>query len=531
MAAANQEVDGLPADSLEEKISQAVVAALDVRLHQLSEQIAEVRASLTDFDLRIEHTKGRVSLVEDDVGALERKVAELEKTALATTEKLDDLENHSRRNNLRFVGFPESLAETELPHLLEAWLLGLVPSLASPSGGLLERAHRIGKRPDGAQNSRPRVIITRFLHFAHKTLVLQHYRKQREFFNETFKILVFQDFSPAVTLKRKAFHEYLRKTGNHSEVTEFLLLGFSEFPELQLPLFILFLLLYLMAVLGNLLVICIVCADPHLHTPMYFFLVNLSVLDISSLTVTVPKLLSILLTQSNLISFNECILQMFCFLSGPAVEFLLLTAMAYDRYVAICNPLHYTMIMSRRVCALLAAVSWIAGFFEALPHYILISQFSFCDSNVINHFFCDLTALLKLSCTDTSVITTIVFAEGVFLGSVQCLLTLTSYVFIIATILKIQSAEGKSKAFSTCSSHLTVLILSYGTILGVYMQPKSEDSIHSNKLPTAVYTVTLPLLNPLIYSLRSKDLKMALKKVISRKSTLSATKVLEAHLK
>ncbi|XP_029441813.1 olfactory receptor 1J4-like [Rhinatrema bivittatum] len=237
-----------------------------------------------------------------------------------------------------------------------------------------------------------------------------------------------------------------RKTGNHSDVTEFLILGFSEFPDLQIHFFILFLFLYLMAVLGNLLIICIVCADPHLHTPMYFFLVNLSVLDISSLTVTVPKLLAILLTQSNLISFHECILQMFCFLSGPAVEFLLLTAMAYDRYVAICNPLRYTIIMNRRVCALLAGISWIAGFLDALPHYIIISQFSFCDSNVINHFFCDIRALLKLSCTDTSVITTITFVE-----------------------------EGKSKAFSTCSSHLTVLILSYGTILGVYMQPRSDD--------------------------------------------------------
>ncbi|XP_029435875.1 olfactory receptor 1J2-like [Rhinatrema bivittatum] len=278
-----------------------------------------------------------------------------------------------------------------------------------------------------------------------------------------------------------------------------------------------------MAVLGNLLVICIVCADRHLHNPMYFFLTNLSVLDISSVTNTVPKLLEILLTQGNTISFNECFLQMFCFLSSTAVEFWLLTAMAYDRYVAICNPLHYTLIMNKKVCAVLVAISWIAGFLEALPYYIILSHFSFCDSNVINHFFCDLTALLKLSCTDTSVIDIMTLAEGAFTAFIPFLLTLISYVFIISTILSIRSTEGKRKAFSTCSSHLTVIILLYGTIIGVYMQPKTVDSVNSNKLPTAFYVVTLPLLNPLIYSLRSKELKVALKKVISRRTTFSAT--------
>ncbi|XP_029435862.1 olfactory receptor 1019-like [Rhinatrema bivittatum] len=319
-------------------------------------------------------------------------------------------------------------------------------------------------------------------------------------------------------------HAY-RETGNHSSITEFLILGFSEFPELQLPLFILFSFLYLMAVLGNLLVIFIVCADRHLHSPMYFFLANLSILDISSLTVTVPKLLSILLTQNNIISFSKCITQLYCFLACVEIEFLLLTAMAYDRYVAICNPLRYTIIMNKRVCALLAAVSWIAGFLEILPYTIVISHFSFCDSNVINHFFCDSMALLKLSCTDTSIIETMTFVESVFSGFTPFLLTLTSYVFIISTILKIRSREGKSKAFSTCSSHLTVIILLYGTMIGVYVQPSSGDSVKSNKFVTAIYTATLPLLNPLIYSLRSKELKVALRKFISRKSALSVTKL------
>ncbi|XP_029437439.1 olfactory receptor 8G1-like [Rhinatrema bivittatum] len=305
--------------------------------------------------------------------------------------------------------------------------------------------------------------------------------------------------------------------GNCSRVTEFLLLGFSEFPELQLPLFTLFSLLYLMAVLGNLLIICIVCADHHLHTPMYFFLTNLSTLDICSLTFVVPKLLAMLLMDSNIISFEECRLQMYCYMMCVATEFTLLTAMAYDRYVAICNPLRYTIIMSKRPCALLAAVTWTIGLIVPLPPFMVTAQFSFCDSNEINHFFCELSAVVELSCTDTSVIYTITLAEGTFVVIIPFLLTLTSYVFIISTILKIRSTEGKSKAFSTCSSHLTVIILLYGTLLGVYMQPKTGDSMNSSKLPTTLCVVILPLLNPLIYSLRSKELKVALKKVIKRK--------------
>ncbi|XP_029435652.1 olfactory receptor-like protein OLF3 [Rhinatrema bivittatum] len=275
--------------------------------------------------------------------------------------------------------------------------------------------------------------------------------------------------------------------------------------------------------MGNLLIICIVCADRHLHTPMYFFLVNLSILDISSLTATVPKLLIILLTQNNTISFSECIVQMICFSISVEIEFMILTAMAYDRYVAICNPLRYTIIMNKRVCALLAAVSWLAGSLELLPHFVAISQFSFCDSHVINHFYCDYIALLKLSCTDTSFIEPMTFVAFVFTVFTPFLLTLTSYVFIISTILKMHSTEGKSKAFSTCSSHITVLILSYGTMFGVNMQPRSGKSLKTNKLVTALYTVILPLLNPLVYSLRSKELNVALRKSIRQKPALSAS--------
>ncbi|XP_030042303.1 olfactory receptor 5F1-like [Microcaecilia unicolor] len=324
--------------------------------------------------------------------------------------------------------------------------------------------------------------------------------------------------------KKNTMENEFMETVNHSSVTEFWLLGFSEFPELQFPLFTLFSLLYMMAVLGNLLVICIVYANRNLHIPMYFFLSNLSVIDVFSLTITVPKLLAILLTQSNRIPFNECILQMYCFFAFTETEFLLLGVMSYDRYVAICNPLRYSIIMNKRVCDLLAAASWVASLIDSLPHTVVISQFSFCDSNIINHFFCDFTALLKLSCTDTSILDTMTFVEGVVSGFTPFLLTLTSYVFIISTILKIHSREGKNKVFSTCSSHLTVLIMSYGAVLGVYMQPSSGNSMNSNKLPVIIYIVILPLLNPLIYSLRSKELNVALKKAISRRLTWLTTR-------
>ncbi|XP_030042320.1 olfactory receptor 1F1-like [Microcaecilia unicolor] len=303
---------------------------------------------------------------------------------------------------------------------------------------------------------------------------------------------------------------------NHSSVTEFFILGFPEFPELQLHLFILFSFLYLMAVLGNLLVICIVCADRHLHIPMYFFLAILSALDICSLTTIVPKMLAILLAKNYDISLWGCFLQMYCYMICVVTEFALLTAMSYDRYIAICNPLRYLNIMNKRVCAVLAAASWVVGMLNPLPPHIVISQFLFCDSNVINHFFCEVVAVVKLSCSDTSIIETMSYTLGLFVVLMPFLLTLTSYVFIISTILKIRSSKGKSKAFSTCSSHLTVILLAYGTMIGVYIHPGSMDTAEPNKLPIAMYIVTLPLLNPLIYSLRSRELKVALKKALMK---------------
>ncbi|XP_029435738.1 olfactory receptor 8D4-like [Rhinatrema bivittatum] len=313
--------------------------------------------------------------------------------------------------------------------------------------------------------------------------------------------------------------------GNHSGVTEFLILGFSEFHELKLPLFTLFLLIYLMAVLGNLLIICIVCADRHLHTPMYFFLANLSLIDVCSLTVTAPKLLAVLLTQNNAISFSDCILQMYFYMICTGTEFILLAVMAYDRYVAICNPLRYTIIMTRRICVLLAAFSWATGFIETLPQVIIISRFSFCSSNEIVHFFCDFTALMKLSCSETSTVELLNYIIGVFTDLTPFVFILTSYVCIILSIMKsIHSAEGRRKAFSTCSSHLLVVMLFYGTLMCVYLQPSSDYNMDNNMLVTVIFTFLMPLVNPLIYSIRNKDLKVALQKSLGRELSLSVNK-------
>ncbi|XP_030066614.1 olfactory receptor 1019-like [Microcaecilia unicolor] len=303
---------------------------------------------------------------------------------------------------------------------------------------------------------------------------------------------------------------------NHTKVTEFIILGFYEFPEMQLFLFILFLIIYLMCLTGNLLIIFTVCSDSHLHSPMFFFLCNLSFLEICYVTVTMPKLLAVLIAQNKTISFMQCMIQMYLFLVCTDVEFYLLTAMAYDRYVAICKPLHYTIIMNKKVSIILAIASWIIAFLMPVSYVTLISQSFFCSSNKINNLFCDATALMSLSCSGTYVIETLTYIEGSLLGFTPLILTIISYVYIISAILKMHSAKGRQKAFSTCSSHLTVVLLFYGTSLGVYMRPKSAYSMDLNKLLTVVYITVIPLLNPLIYSLRNKELKETLWKTTRR---------------
>ncbi|XP_069057611.1 olfactory receptor 5AR1-like [Pleurodeles waltl] len=305
---------------------------------------------------------------------------------------------------------------------------------------------------------------------------------------------------------------------NQTNVLEFIIMGFLVRPELKPLLFTVSLFIYLLIICANLVIILTVFVEPRLKTPMYFFLQNLSFLDIFCTSVTFPKLLAIFLEKSKSISFVGCITQMYFFLSFTSTEFYLLAAMAYDRYVAIHHPLHYTDIMNTRSCRLLVALSWVPGFLDTVPHAVLGSQLSFCGSSLINHFFCDLTALVKLSCSDPRDIESLIFAEGVFAGLIPFSITITSYIYIIRVILKIRSAEGRHKAFSTCSSHLTVVTVLYVSMFCMYVRPASSYSLDKDKLLAIVYTAFIPIFNPLIYSLRNKDMNKALKKLIGKKS-------------
>ncbi|XP_031747589.1 olfactory receptor 1Q1-like [Xenopus tropicalis] len=304
---------------------------------------------------------------------------------------------------------------------------------------------------------------------------------------------------------------------NQNKTMEFLLEGISCLPQFQIPCFLAFLSLYSLTLTGNVLIISIICLDPVLQTPMYFLLCNLALLDISYSSVTQPKFLSMLLTNDSVISFNQCILQLYVFLSLASTEFLSLTAMAYDRYVAICNPLHYFMLMSKKMCVLLTIMCWLVGFLDPMAHTVCISQLNFCRSNIINHFYCDVSVLLKLSCDDTYYIEFMSYIIGSVFGLPAFILTLSSYVCIVSTIMKIHSAQGRWKTFSTCVSHLTVVIIFYGTLLIVYMSPITYYSSAKAKSLSLLYTVLIPLCNPLIYTLRNKDVKLSLWKLFNVK--------------
>ncbi|XP_078510251.1 putative olfactory receptor 1F12P [Lissotriton helveticus] len=299
---------------------------------------------------------------------------------------------------------------------------------------------------------------------------------------------------------------------NQSFLNEFLILGLSQKPDLQVPLFVVFSFLYLITLLGNLVIITIVCVDRHLHTPMYYFLMNLSFLDIGLTSSVIPKMLQICATGNRSINFSVCLLQFYLCFSFISTEYFLVSVMAFDRYIAICNPLRYTVVMNKRVVALLPAASWIVGFLDPILHTVLISKSFFCGSNNINHFFCDLSALLKLSCTDTSFINSITFGAGVVMGLGLFISTFTSYVVIISKVIRMPSSTGRQKAFSTCSSHLTAIVLFYGTELGLYMKPASWESLEKDKVFSVLFIIVIPMLNPFIYSLRNNDVKRALSK-------------------
>ncbi|XP_039695981.1 olfactory receptor 10AG1-like [Pteropus medius] len=300
---------------------------------------------------------------------------------------------------------------------------------------------------------------------------------------------------------------------NMTTITEFVLLGFSDIPNGQWILFGIFLVIYLTVLMCNSIIILITRIDPGLQTPMYFFLNNFSFLEICYVTATVPRMLMDLLTQKGNISLVACATQMCFVLMFGASECLLLTVMAYDRYVAICNPLHYPLVMNHKVCVQLAIASWVIGVPVGIGHICQIFSLPFCGSNRINHFFCDLPPVLKLACGDTFPKEIAVYIAAVLVLMVPFLLIVVSYGKIIANIVKISSASGRGKAFSTCSSHLIVVVLFYGTATITYLQPKSDHSEGTGKVISLFYTIFIPTLNPIIYTLRNKDIMMALRKL------------------
>ncbi|KAM6170605.1 olfactory receptor 13D1-like [Rhynchocyon petersi] len=302
---------------------------------------------------------------------------------------------------------------------------------------------------------------------------------------------------------------------NQSIVTEFFLMGLSQYPELQLSLFVLCLIMYLIILLGNSFLIIISTIDSHLHTPMYFFLGNLSFLDICYTSSFIPSMLITFMSERKSISFIGCALQMVISLALGSTECILLAMMAFDRYVAICNPLRYPVIMNNILCIHMAAWSWVIGCFFSLLQTVLAMTLPFCG-NVIEHLTCEILALLKLVCSDITINILIMTVGSIVLLMLPLLFIFISYVFILSSILRINSAEGRKKAFSTCSAHLTVVILFYGSALFMYMKPKSKDTKTYDEIIVLSYGVVTPMLNPIIYSLRNKEVKEAVKKVLNK---------------
>ncbi|XP_043338812.1 olfactory receptor 8H1-like [Cervus elaphus] len=304
---------------------------------------------------------------------------------------------------------------------------------------------------------------------------------------------------------------------NITHVSDFILMGLTDSEEIRLALCTLFLLIYLITVLGNVGMILIIRLDSQLNTPMYFLLSHLSFLDLSYSSVITPKTLDNLLTSNKYISYLNCFIQMNFFIFLAATECFLLSSMAYDRYVAICDPLHYLAVMSTRRCCSILFGSYLIGFMDAFVNVLCMSRLHFCDSNVIYHFFCETPPIVALSCTDTHAIEIII---STFAGStllVSLIMVSASYVAILSTILKITSTSGKQKAFSTCASHLLAVTVFYGTTIFTYAKPSKSYSLGKDHVASVFYTIVIPMLNPLIYSLRNKEVKNALRRVMQNR--------------
>ncbi|XP_075857450.1 olfactory receptor 8B3-like [Microcebus murinus] len=304
--------------------------------------------------------------------------------------------------------------------------------------------------------------------------------------------------------------------GNGSLVTEFILMGLTQQPDLQMPLFFLFLAMYVVTELGNLGLVTLIGLSSHLHTPMYFFLFNLSFIDLFYSSVFAPKMLMNFISEKNVISYVGCMTQLFFFCFLVISECYVLMSMAYDRYVAICNPLLYNIAMSPKVCCNLMLGSYLMAFSGAMAHTGCMLRLTFCDANTINHYFCDVFPMLQLSCTSTYVNEMVVFIVGGINITVPSLTIFISYGCILSSIFHISSKEGRSKAFSTCSSHIIAVSLFFGSCAFMYLKPSSAGSMDEGKISSVFYTNVVPMMNPLIYSLRNKDVKVALRKILSR---------------
>ncbi|XP_032706740.1 olfactory receptor 6C6-like [Lontra canadensis] len=303
---------------------------------------------------------------------------------------------------------------------------------------------------------------------------------------------------------------------NQSREIKFILLGLTDDPQLQIVIFIFFFLNYVLSVIGNLSIILLTLLDPRLKTPMYFFLRNFSFLEASLTTVCIPRYLISLMTKNKIISYNSCVSQLFFFLLLEITEFYLLAAMCFDRYVAICKPLHYPIIMNNKVCYQLLFSSWTIGFLLTFPPVALGLTLDFCASKVIDHFMCDTSPVLQLSCTDTHLLELLSFAVAIGILLITLPLVIFSYTYIIKTILKLPSAQKRTKAFSTCSSHMIVVSLTYGSCIFNYIKPTAKERVTLSEGVTVIYTSVAPLLNPFIYTLRNQQVKQAFKDILQK---------------